>query len=232
MVYTPDDCEYYFLPLNPACSTTTSTTSTSTSTTTTSTTTIAPTTTSTTSTTSTTTTSTTTTLTPTTTTTSTTQIPQENYCLYWEDTNIVHRVPFPLLIDNIYLTTSLLGVYIDSRDNILYGGDTTFYTNYNHLTWNLNRTGWYVEFIIDGVTYGPYIYDVIAGVGSQLLPGQLGVDKSYVVYDPPSEIQLFGSLQFHTTPYYGTLDPTVLTIGAGDGMRIYKDNCDLNLLLT
>lgn len=135
------------------------------------------------------------------------------------------------ITDNIYLTTSLLGVYIDSRDNILYGGDTTFYTNTNYLTWANNRTGWYVEFTVGGITYGPYIYDIYGNVGQQLSAGQLAVDKSYVIYDPPSAIQLFGALQFHTTPYYGSLNPNILSIGAGDSIKIYKEDCELNLLL-
>ena len=230
MTFNWEDCSYYFLDLNPACTTSTTSTSTSTSTTssttsstTTSTTTIAP---------------TTTTLAPTTTTssstttTTTTIVPKSEYCLYWEDTNIVHRLYLNGIGDNIYLTTSLLGVYIDSRDNILYGGDTTFYTNSSRLYWSQNRTGWYVEFIVDGITYGPYIYDITGSVGTQLSAGQLAVDKSYVVYKPSLEIQLFGSLQFSTTPYIGTLNPNVLNIGAGDSMRIYKEDCNVNLLTT
>ena len=232
MEYNYDDCSYFFLPLNPACSTTSTTSSTTSTSTTSTTSTTSSTTTTTSTTTALPTTSTTSTTSSSSTTTTTTTQSESTYCLYWEDTNIVERVNLAGIGSSIYLTTSLLGVYINSRDNVIYGGDTTFYTNSNYLTWASNRTGWYVEFTVDGTTYGPYVYDIFGMPGVALSPGQLSVDKSFVIYNPPSAIQLFGALQFHTTPYYGTLHPNVLNIGTGDSMKIYKDNCQLNLLLT
>jgi hypothetical protein len=233
----PYPCEWYFLPLGDSC-TTTSTSSSTTTTTTTTTSIPITTTTSTTSFSTTTTTTiqqpvttTTTTSSSSTSTTTTTQIPPvETWCLYWDDTSMYDRTIVGG--DDIQMRSSQAGQYVDARDNVAYGGDTTIYTNNSILNWNTNRTGWYVEFIIDGVTYGPYIYDIVGGsVAFDVPPGEFHVDQNPVQYSPPINIHMFGTIRFSTTPYFGTLDAIVLTIAAGDEIRIYKQNCNENLLL-
>ena len=193
----------------------------------------------TTSTTSTSTTSTTTTAIPATTTTSTThttttsttttQDPLKSQCLYWDDTNMSTRMSSGYS-DIILINTSLLGQYVDSRDNIIYGGDTTFYTNGQTVTWNTNRTGWYVEFTVNGITYGPYVYDIIFDTGAYLPAGVMAVDESNIIYNPPSHIDLFGTVRFNTVSYYSAINANISSIGPGDGMRIYKADCSQLLI--
>lgn len=165
----------------------------------------------------------------TTTTTSTTQDPLKSYCLYWDDTNLSTRMASGYS-DVVLINTSLLGQYIDSRDNVIYGGDTTLYTNTQTVTWNTNRTGWYVEFTVGGITYGPYVYDIIFDTGVYLPAGMMAVDESNIRYNPPSSIDLFGTVRFNTVSYYGAINANIASIGPGDGMRIYKANCSQLLI--
>lgn len=158
-------------------------------------------------------------------------LPPQEYGLYYNNTSVVSRGYTGLDNVRIYLSTNISGQYVNNRDNILYGGNVEFYTNQGNIHWASNRTGWYVIFNVSGVSYGPYIYDILEGsVISSVPSGMLYVDRSSIEYAPPTTIGMFGSVGFSVTPYSGTLDPNVLNFAAGDKLRIYKYDVHQDLL--